>query len=655
MRPRRWPGSLLVLLALAACAGGGEEIDPPQPPAAVRILHVLPATVLPGTALQVTGRSFSAGVVYALKISGKKDGKPVNLTLRLQRRSAELATAALDRNLVLALGQGQLLGSGQVIASDDAGQTLGPSATVTLTFATRLTPSLSDVGDGLVYLNTEVPVVGKGLLLGGAEGHTEVEISGCFLPETASPPCATAGTQVRGARAQVAPDGADQRALGTFPFAPQLVGVAPGKLEGELTLVNIHGDGTVLRAASRQPISFYLDRTRLSRLKIGAASLGQYLPMEGEGFVGGSKGSTSVSFKGTFQPAAAGGKAEDLSFTLVPGFSSGTLLKYVMEEGQGIGAQIDLRKERGTLDGTWTPTVYWGAQQVAGRGARLKLAIAGVRQVVWLRYHDEWLTSLQQFGLAAADDRIRQRLLAVLRRDYKGINMDFRTSEPKDFKLFAKFDLRGKDPNGLGLLGYDNTAGKDVGNRRLYDWIGGVNASTQQDGFPGYGGVFLESLFGFSLHPLAGVRSTVLADEAFDRLFDPFRPDRGAAMTSGEALYAAALSSGGSCPSASGARLDQAACAIWALANVVGSTASHELGHSLGLANPDVPDHDFHNPGDRPNRLMDAGNARPFAERAQVQGKGPSLFCRDEFAYLQEILPLQPRPADPVPGRPSCQ
>ena len=54
--------------------------------------------------------------------------------------------------------------------------------------------------------------------------------------------------------------------------------------------------------------------------------------------------------------------------------------------------------------------------------------------------------------------------------------------------------VRSIDPNGLGLFGYDNTPGKDDGNTRLYDKLGGLNAQTQQDGYPGYGGVFLESI-----------------------------------------------------------------------------------------------------------------------------------------------------------------
>ena len=205
----------------------------------------------------------------------------------------------------------------------------------------------------------------------------------------------------------------------------------------------------------------------------------------------------------------------------------------------------------------------------------------------------------------------------------------------------------------MGLLGYDNTPGKDVGNKRLYDWIGGVNAKTQQDGYPGYGGVFLESLLGFSEHPPQGMFKSPLHTKTFDEIFDLFRLNSGKKLTSGEALNVPPLVSGAGCPS-NGDRVARAACAIWVLANVIGSTASHELGHSFGLAEPYGSASQYHNEGDLPNRLMESGSTRPLEERAEINGKGPAVFCKDEFKYLQTILPPDPKVADPVKIRPSC-
>ena len=97
----------------------------------------------------------------------------------------------------------------------------------------------------------------------------------------------------------------------------------------------------------------------------------------------------------------------------------------------------------------------------------------------------------------------------------------------------------------------------------------------------------------------------------------------------------------------------QVACAILTLGNVVGSTTSHEFGHSLGLAYPLGDLDDFHDHGDQPNRLMDAGEYRPFTERAELNGDGPAVFCDDEYSYLKKILPLDPS-RDPKVTRPTC-
>ena len=86
------------------------------------------------------------------------------------------------------------------------------------------------------------------------------------------------------------------------------------------------------------------------------------------------------------------------------------------------------------------------------------------------------------------------------------------------------------------------------------------------------------------------------------------------------------------------------------MGNLVGGTLSHEIGHSLGLANPYADG--FHDAGDAPNRLMDAGGDRPFLERAELLGQGPGVFCDDEYAYLRQIMPSN-SPPDNSP-RPSC-
>ena len=53
-----------------------------------------------------------------------------------------------------------------------------------------------------------------------------------------------------------------------------------------------------------------------------------------------------------------------------------------------------------------------------------------------------------------------------------GLESGVITPEIADKALaMAEVDIEGPDPNALGLLGYDNTPGKDVGNQRLFDRI----------------------------------------------------------------------------------------------------------------------------------------------------------------------------------------
>src|SRR6202011_1799751 len=118
----------------------------------------------------------------------------------------------------------------------------------------------------------------------------------------------------------------------------------------------------------------------------------------------------------------------------------------------------------------------------------------------------------------------------------------------------------------LGLLGYDNTPGKDVGNQRLFDRLGGVNASTQSDGFPGYGGVFTEQFLGFSKHPGPSVARLPVDASLFDRGFDPRRAETGTPITAAEARTGVnTLDGGGLCPADPGDRQAVIACGVFVL------------------------------------------------------------------------------------------
>jgi hypothetical protein len=377
------------------------------------------------------------------------------------------------------------------------------------------------------------------------------------------------------------------------------------------------------------------------------ASLGQYVDVAGGGFVGIENDPSSVTvieLEGIFTPE--GGAPQPVTLGLVPEFVSGQLVRYVLNEEDELGQSIDLRKSAGAFNGVARPVVQFGSDTVVGSNTPVNLGIARVKQIVWLRFLPLYVESLRHFGVRALDERIRARVLEVVARDYQGVNIAFVAEEPEDFALYSQVEIAGPDPNGIGLLGYDNTPGKDNGNVRLHDKIGGVNALTQLDGYPGYGGVFVESLFSFSQHPNSLAQDIGAATPLFDQLFDAFRPD-----VEGSPVGASELGSiptgAPSCPASD--RPTRIACAAWSLGALIGTTVSHEVAHSLGLADPGGEA--FHNTGDWPNEIMDAGGARTFAERSEV-GDGPGIFCRRNYDYLRQILPTNE--PDPIPSRLDC-
>jgi hypothetical protein len=284
----------------------------------------------------------------------------------------------------------------------------------------------------------------------------------------------------------------------------------------------------------------------------------------------------------------------------------------------------------------------------------VSLQILPVKQVVYVNYLDGYTDSLQKFGLRALDAQLRARMLAVCARDYAGVNIDFRNAVPDDFALYATVDVGGPDPNGAGLLGNDNTPGRDVNNMRLDDHLGGFQAITQANGDAGYGGIFVESFFLFSKHPNhLAVSDPTLSTPDFDAIFDPFRADSGGTELTATELANLApdtLTDATSCPAAKGDRRGEVACAAFVLGTIVGNTISHETGHSLGLANPQGGS--VHDVGDLPNRLMENGVDRPFDERAELNAKGPGVFCDTAYTYLRGILPAA-APATTY-ARPAC-
>ncbi|MDP6945675.1 MAG: hypothetical protein QF464_16110, partial [Myxococcota bacterium] len=229
--------------------------------------------------------------------------------------------------------------------------------------------------------------------------------------------------------------------------------------------------------------------------------------------------------------------------------------------------------------------------------------------------------ALVAFGLHVEKNVIVQRVLDVLYRDYAGINITFGTSQPEGYVEYGIVEIGAEDPNGSGLFGLDNTAGKDTGNRRFDDVIGGFNADTRAQGYAAYGGIFVAELLNLSPR----LSDSPLASDRFDDVFAAFAPSLGGTMAEpGEAI-------------ADGPRSGAIQAAAIILGSLIGNTVGHEIGHSLGLA---AVDGEFHNVGDSGPYIMDAGVYRPFVERAEIDGQGPSVFSPTNRAYLEDVLPV---------------
>ncbi|MBA3540114.1 MAG: hypothetical protein H0T79_10835 [Deltaproteobacteria bacterium] len=635
----------LVAITFAACAS---SVSPDPGLEHIALSKVAPRAVIPGTALALVGESFVDEMWGAatLHLTGEADGQGIDVRWPAKFVDFNTMTVAITSgNLDEVGGAVDFSGTAtlEVVATTDGKTYKSMPLDVDLEFRETLTPTPTGLLDGLHFVNDQIEVDGDGFLLGGDEGVSVARVTGCFTLDSGG-----GCTPVASVDIPLLPREALSRQHAAFAFAPKIAGIRPGTFTGEVTIVNQQIARPEIAA---DPINagFTLVTAQIFTIDPPAASLGQYMFVHGGGFVGGEAGAnTELDLAGTFNKT--GGNPAPIAMTLIPEFVEGKLVRYVLNTDDALGRALDLQTDTGEFTGTITPVVTFNGVTVRGEDTPASLTISPVRQVVFLNFTPSYVEGLRDFGMRAVEKRIRDRIIEVCKQAYKGVNVEFRTEPVTDYALYEHVDITGVDPNDMGLFGYDNSPGKDNGNVRLYDRLGGVNALTQQDGYPGYGGVFIRSLMGFSKHPGAFARSIEGADPLFDQIFDGFRAD-----VDGSPIVGADLASGfeprttgTGCPAAD--RLDQIECGVFVIGNLIGGTLSHEIGHSLGLANPFAEG--FHNAGDQPNRIMDSGGDRPFLERAELNDVGPGVFCDDEYAYLRMILPTS-EPPNAV-ERPGC-
>ena len=635
---------LLALVALAGCSSAQlPGLDDGLAAPRVDALH--PALVLPSSELDLVGAGFAdpARAATLLVLDGTFTpaggaAQPVLLTLAATQSDDGHASAVAAGAAWTLAGSGHFDGTVVAQSVDALDGSVRSSDPVAVAFdvADRTTPTLTSLtpASGTLHVNDLVTLTGDGFLLGTGEGETRVVVAGVEVV------------------AHPLPDAPWDRTRVAFPFVPAIAGIAPAEFAGSVAVRNVLPGGPDA-AAGTLPLAVTIVAPEITGVSTTVASLGQYVDIDGAGFIGAAADEvTLLHLVGSFRAGGANTAAPiAVDVTLVPHFSDGTHLRYVLDEADALGRLIDLRQLSGTFTGNATPMVEKGNVQVTGAPHAAVLAVAPVKQVVYIRFLPSYVDSLRLFGLANADALVRARIFAVAARDYAGVNVEFRATPPDDFALYSIVDVEGPDPNDEGLLGYDNTPGKDVGNERLFDHLGGVNATTQSDGFPGYGGIFAENFMGFSSHPSSGVARLDVDPSHFDAVFDPVRPDTGRPVSVAEAKTLVVPDDTSACLTRKD-RASRIGCAVLVLGNLIGTTLTHETGHSLGLADPTGAD--FHDPGDGPNRLMDAGGARPFEERAELLGQGPGVFCDDEYIYLRGILPGSDAAGGDSIARPDC-
>jgi hypothetical protein len=448
------------------------------------------------------------------------------------------------------------------------------------------------------------------------------------------------GEQVdkQGARVPLRWLGSRERA--GLEVAPEVFGIRPGAFAGALRLENTL-DGPFERTRSTaRPLEVEIGRARIDSVAPAAASRGQLVRIVGRGFLepNAARGvGMLLSFEGTFRPSAAPDLAIDYTGSRaverVPRrVRDATVIEQdvwyeVDEQGrtlEGLGAQP------GVFEGRIVPVLVSGADELRGGPWEGAFTVAPTVQVVHVRFLPSFATALERFGLANVDAEVRARIIEVLERDYAGLRVRFVREEPEEYLDYMTIEIGGADPTGLGVFGYDNSFNgvpKDVGNLFLADYLGGYNSASAGAGFQPYGGVFVESFLVFSPSLSS---NTSQAEPAFDTILGPFMPELG-----GEPVLATEWPGG--------PRADRIRGAILMIGNLAGHTASHEIGHSLGL--PYVEGEDpraeqlvYHNDGRLRGDLMDPGSGRPFAVRAEIGGEGPSAFNAENRAYLERIL-----------------
>jgi hypothetical protein len=521
----------------------------------------------------------------------------------------------------------QSLGAGAVEVSVvlfEGARASAPLVT-TLTLASELPVRLDEDLDRDGFREDAVVLRGAGFLAPG-EGDVKAQLVGQFVAEGQSEGVAVS------ARLPVTLADPSDRGRALLRLTTDIGGLRPGTFTGTIQLSSTLRGGAQSSSDARSVRLGFGSPTLLGYAP-QAPHLGQFVTLQGAGLLGDparADEATLLRFEGelvlpdgTVQPFGP----KEAATRWLSGQQVQLGLDVVAQDSALISSFF--RISRGVFRGQVSPVILKGVEDVTGAAQPVEVRLVGPKQVVQVIFLPGFYSSISRFGLGIASEQVTARTLQRMQDIYSDYAVEF-VSQPPDDALpsaVTVLEIGGADPNGLGMFGYDNTPGKDVGNVRLFDRIGGANATTQNDGFPGYGGVFIDSILYWSAHPdISGDRpsGTPPPDPLFDEIFDPLRAS--------PATLAEVNGVGDP------TRVAQTARAVDALGAVIGETAAHELGHSLGLSQPYGQPEAFHSIAPGEGCLMDGGAFRPFGERAAQPGYPASRFCDDEPDYLQDVL-----------------
>ncbi|MCB9593538.1 MAG: hypothetical protein H6719_12460 [Sandaracinaceae bacterium] len=613
-----------LLLGLALVLASCDPSTPPPPDAGIDAPIILDVVVaqpaIEGSAIEVRGLGLDR-IGLDARLSMERAGESVAV-LDVVPGSDDVLVFLLSAEAVGTLGPGMhtldLVAFGNGLASQPY--------EITLRLVGELPVDLFETPRGEVHRNDVAVVNGNGII-SATEGELTAQLVGTFTADAG-------GSSAVDVTLPVAPLERVDRERGVIVLTTDIGGLQPGTFDGTIQLRSRLRSGQTSESGALTT-TLHFNPPDLYTLDPTEATVGQVLHVLGAGFLGGPDRpdeTTLIRLEGVFTPSGGEPPEPFGPQEIVPGYVSGSEVQLVVEPAirRDVLASALFGHARGTFMGTATPIAIRGTEELEGAAVPFGFVLGPVRQVVYVRFLPGLYSSLTSFGLDEAAPEVEARVQERMRDIYASWNVDLRFEEPDDYvrSAYSVVEIGGPDPNGVGLFGYDNSPGKDIGNLRLFDSIGGTNAETQMDGYPGYGGVFVESFLFWSSHPdLPGDPPPGAPDPEplFDEIFDPVRNQpatRAEARGEGTPERNAAV-----------------AAAIRALGSIIGETTSHELGHSLGMAQPYGSPTVYHNDFDGEGCLMDSGGDRPLGERMALPGYSTSTFCHDHPDYMDEILP----------------